>query len=99
MSKKGPYKKDTPLCFRADIPTEDETYAFKAFSKGEADAHQQQLVMKYIVQKLSRPHDHCFVVDSDRESTFLSGRAFVGLQILKILNVRIGQPKEAEPHE
>jgi len=77
-----------------------EAAALRALKKGEATPDQQQTVLSLIVNKLSRPHDLCYVPGSFDQTGFINGRAFVGQQILKYLNVPVSKlPKlEIEDH-
>jgi len=81
----------TPPCFMCRKMSKKEIEAIKALGKGEADAHQQGLVLKAIINDFSRSHDLCYIPDSHDQSTFISGRAFVGQQLLKYLKIPIGQ--------
>lgn len=73
-----------PQCFTTPELTEDEITAIKAVSTGTADAYQQRLAFVTILKKLSRSYDQHFVPGAADQTTFLSGRAFVGQQMLKI---------------
>ena len=101
-NKKNFAPEDKPVWYKCKDPFPDELHAIRALSKGEADARQQYLALTYIVNSLCRPHDHCFIEESDRGSVFLSGRAFVGQVILRMLNTPVNQQrirKEAETNE
>jgi hypothetical protein len=82
---------DLPTCFAFHSLTKDEIYAIKALKTGEATPEQQMVALRVIVNKFSRTHDLLFVPECERQSAFLNGRAFVGTQVLKILNVPIGK--------
>lgn len=86
--------KKTEECFRCRDLEKREHEAIKALGKGEADAYQQRLALMVIVNDFSRTHDLCYIPDSHDQSTFISGRAFVGQKILKYLNIPIGKLKE-----
>ena len=77
-------------CFKVRKPTESEHSALKSLHKGDATEYQQQLALKYIVNSLSRAQDALYIPDSFDETAFLNGRAFVGQNILKLLNVPVG---------
>jgi len=78
-------------CFIVAKLTKDEVLALKALATGEADPYQQSLALHVITNKFSRPHDLLFVPGQADQSAFLNGRAFVGMQILKYLNIPIGK--------
>ena len=88
--------KKTAECLRCPDLNKQEHAAIKALGKGEADEFQQRLALKVIVNTFSRTHDLCYVPDSQDQSTFISGRAFVGQKILKYLNIPVGKLKEEE---
>ncbi len=80
-----------PVCFKCKELNKSEIQAIKALGKGEADEYQQKLALKIIINDFSRAHDLCYIPDSQDQSTFISGRAFVGQQILLHLNIPIGK--------
>jgi len=83
-------------CFKCRPLQKAEKQAIKSVAKGEADEYQQRLAISVIVNLFSRTHDLCYVPDSQDQSTFISGRAFVGQKILKTINIPIGKLKEEE---
>ena len=91
--------KQIPKCFLTPDITKEEVRAIKALAKGEASEYQQQLALSVICNKLSRAQDNLFIPESDRESAFLSGRAFVGQQVLKYIKVPINQFKFINDNE
>ncbi len=85
---------DTPQCF--DVPDIDkqEIEALKALYAGTATEGQQRLALHTIVNKMARAHDVLYIPgDNARDSAFLSGRAFVGQQILLYLNIPVSALK------
>tara|TARA_R100001369_G_scaffold91915_1_gene134715 strand:+ start:5950 stop:6219 length:270 start_codon:yes stop_codon:yes gene_type:complete len=79
------------VCFYVKELTQREVLAIKALNTGTADASQQQMALAVICNKFSRPHDLLFVPGESDQTVFMNGRAFVGMQILKTLNVKVGQ--------
>lgn len=75
-----------PQCFDTATITKKDREALKALQNGEADEYQQKLVLSVIVKKIARTHDVVFIPGAADQSSFLSGRAFVGQQIIKYLN-------------
>jgi hypothetical protein len=61
--------------------------AVRAVSRGEASEHQQKQVMEFIITKLCKAYDVSFDPGSDRATAFAEGRRFVGLQLVKHINV------------
>ena len=85
---------ETPQCF--DVPKIDkqEIQALKALYQGEATEGQQRLALHAIVNKMARAHDVLYIPgDNGRDSAFLSGRAFVGQQILMFLKLPVSALK------
>lgn len=75
----------TPVELRVDEMTLEEVRAVKAFGRGEAQPHEQMLVMQVIVTKLSRANDLCYIPGNSDAGVFMSGRAFVGMQLIRLL--------------
>src|SRR5215207_4209413 len=68
---------------------EDATvYAFKAMARGEANSHQQERVLQWLVAEACRTYDLSYRPgdQGDRSTAFAEGRRFVGLQIVKMVN-------------
>ena len=85
-----------PQCFKYDPLTKDEHIALKELYAGRATEYQQRLALKVIVNNFARSHDNCFIPDASDQSAFISGRAFVGQQILLHLNLPVGKLKQEE---
>lgn len=79
------------VCFYVKELTQREVLAIKALNTGTADTSQQQMALAVICNKFSRPHDLLFVPGESDQTVFMNGRAFVGMQILKTLNIKVGQ--------
>ena len=92
----------TPIELRVADVTDDEQRALKALESGTASDYQQRLALYLITNKLSRAQDLLYIPGNTHASAFLNGRAFVGQQILKILNVPVGklqnEPEEVTGH-
>jgi hypothetical protein len=63
--------------------------ALQALARGEAMPHQQQRALDFIVKTLAGTYDMSYRPESDRDTTFAEGRRFVGLQIVKFLNLNL----------
>lgn len=77
------------VCFKVPALDKAERQAIKALRRGDADQSQQALALAVIVNKLSGANELQYVPGSQDQSAFLSGRAFVGNQIKKIINHKI----------
>lgn len=83
--------KKIPECFTCKTLTKEEHEALKLLNKGEANPYQQRLALSVIVNKFCRTHNLMYVPGSFDQTTFFNGRAFVGNEILKHLNIPVGQ--------
>ena len=88
-----------PVEFRVGEIDDDEHRAIRALYQGVATEHQQRLVLQVIVNKISRAQDVLYVPGNTDGTAFLNGRAFVGQQLLKYLNLPVGKMKEVKPDE
>ena len=64
--------------------------ALKALSLGEADPAQQGKALNWIINNCAGTYELSFRSDShggDRETAFAEGRRFVGMQIVKLINM------------
>lgn len=78
-------------CFKVPTVDKAEHAAIRALYEGKAGEYQQRLALSVIVNKFSRAHDVLFIPGAADEGAFLSGRGFVGQQILKHINIPVGQ--------
>jgi len=69
--------------------TNEDAGAIQALIRGEAQPHQQQRAIKYIVEALCGAYDLSFRPSGDRDTTFAEGRRFVGLQIVKLSKINV----------
>jgi hypothetical protein len=67
--------------------TKDIAYALRAVSEGNASEFQQVQAMRWIIETAAMTYDLTYMPDSARDSDFAQGRRFVGLQIVKLLNL------------
>jgi len=64
--------------------------AIKAVYRGDADAFQQRQVLDWIINNAAGAYELSFRSDADggeRETAFAEGRRFVGMQIVKLVNM------------
>lgn len=64
--------------------------AIKAVAEGVADADQQKRAMSFIINNVCRTYDlsYCPGTDGDRNTAMAEGRRFVGLQLVKFINLK-----------
>ena len=67
--------------------------ALQALERGEAEPDQQKRVLKWMIERLCRTYDPSFIPHSDRESDFAEGRRYVGLQLVKLININLANVK------
>ena len=63
--------------------------ALQALARGEAAPHQQQRALKFLIESLAGTYDMTYRPESDRDTAFAEGRRFVGLQVVKLLNLKL----------
>ena len=85
-----------PKCFEVETLKKEDVHAIKAVYAGEADPYQQRRAMFIFVNHFCRTHDVLFVPGEPDQTTFLNGRAFPGMQLLKTLNQPIGKLIDSE---
>lgn len=71
--------------------------ALQALERGEADAHQQQRALRWIIERAAATYDMPFRPGGDggsRDTDFACGRMFVGQEIRKLLKINLGAFKE-----
>lgn len=72
-------------------PTDIE--AVKAVHAGEGDAYQQRRALEWIIRIVAGTYEEPFRSDGEggeRETTFALGRAYVGRQVVKAINMPPG---------
>jgi hypothetical protein len=78
---------------------EADVGAIQALMRGDAQAHQQQRAMKWIVEAAAMTYDQPFSEVSERLTDFACGRMFVGQQIVKMTKLDLKNLKELrKPH-
>ncbi len=68
-----------------------DAYALKALRDGEATPEQQVRALDWIVMTACETYNMSYRPggpDGDRDTAFAEGKRFVGLQIVKMLNLR-----------
>lgn len=66
--------------------------AFQALARGNATGAQQKRALDWLVKSACSTYDMSYRPGEDgrRDTDFAEGRRFVGLQIVKLLNLKIG---------
>ena len=67
--------------------SEHDAYAIKALVTGTANEGQQKRAINWIISAAAKTYDVSFSPVSDRETSFAEGRRFVGLQVVKLINM------------
>lgn len=66
--------------------------AFQALARGEADAEQQRRVLAWVIERAAATYEFHYR-ESERDTAFALGRAFVGQQIRKLLIVNVSMQR------
>jgi hypothetical protein len=73
--------------------------ALQALARGVANEGQQKRALNYIVNVLAMTYEHTYVPASERDSCHAQGRRYVGLQIVKLVNMPahlVKKPREGK---
>lgn len=62
-------------------------YAIKAIAQGRATEHQQQLAMKWIIERCAETYTNPYHPASARDTDFAAGKAWVGQQLVGLINM------------
>lgn len=73
--------------------TKSISLAFKSLETGTASQEQQKLVLDYLIKIGCRTYDTDWFPE-ERISCFAAGRRYVGQQIVRFLNLKIGNLKQ-----
>lgn len=74
--------------------TDADAAAFQALSRGSATAAQQKQALAWLIEKACLTYDLSYRpggAEGDRDTVMAEGRRSVGLQVVKLLNIKIGQ--------
>lgn len=72
----------------------EEIAAVKAVAKGNASPGQQQLALRWIIEGAAMTYQETMVPGQPDVSNYLAGRRNVGLQIVKLINLKADQLKK-----
>lgn len=73
-----------------------DMHAVQALRRGDATPDQQKRALAWIIESAAGTYDLSYRPDSDRDTAFAEGRRFVGLQLVKLLNLRPATAKDSE---
>jgi hypothetical protein len=76
--------------------TSAEGLAIKALAAGNASEDQQRTAWAFIVERIARASEASFVIESERATTFVEGRRFVGLAMKAIAGLSEDQLRDKE---
>lgn len=65
-----------------------DVYALKALAEGSANESQQKRALNWILNVCAGVRDNTYYPDSDRDTIFASGKRFVGLEIVALINMK-----------
>ena len=85
----GPLKKSSPL-----FPTpydKSQVAALQALAHGDANEGQQQQALQFIIEDLCKTYDEPYRPDSDRDTTFALGKRHAGMELVKLLKLKMGK--------
>lgn len=68
-------------------PEEHVTRAVKALAAGVANEGQQKTVLRWIIEEIAATYGLSYQPKSDRDTAFMEGRRYVGLQIVQEINI------------
>lgn len=77
---------------------DEDAGAIQALLRGDAQPHQQQRALAYIIEQLCGTYDMSFRPASERDTCFAEGKRFVGNQLVKLTKVNLSKMTK-EPTE
>lgn len=87
----GQLKKSSPL-----FPTpydKSQVAAIQALSRGEANEGQQKLALQFIIEDVCKTYDEPYRPDSERDTIFALGKRHSGMEIVKLMKLKMGKLK------
>lgn len=64
-----------------------DVYAMKALAAGSASESQQKRALNWILNQCCGVPDNTYYPESERDTVFASGKRFVGLEIVALINM------------
>lgn len=80
-AKKAPAQLQPPDYEPADA------YAFQALARGDASPELQKRALRWLIEKAAASYDLSFSHENHSLTDFAEGRRFVGLQVIKLLQI------------
>lgn len=71
-----------------------DVIAFQALAEGKANADQQRRALKWLIERGCATYDMSYRpggIEGERDTIFAEGRRNVGLQVVKLLKLKVGQ--------
>lgn len=101
MAAQGKTTKKAPASAPYGPPrwTKADAGALQALQRGDADPHQQQRAIRWIVEAAAATYDLAYRPGGEegrRDTDFALGRAFVGQQIVKLTKIDLQQVKDED---
>ena len=95
-SKAGPKADPLVSLFTAEWELPDAE-AFQALRRGDCPPHLQQRAVEWLI-RAAGTHDLSFRpgVDGDRLTAFAEGKRFVGMQVIKLINLNLDEIEKAK---
>ena len=89
-----PVDRDSPMML---APYEKaDAYAVRAITEGHANEGQQRRGMAWIINTLACTYDLSYRPEKPLESAFAEGKRYVGMQIVKLANIRFARAQQEE---
>lgn len=88
-------KTEKPPWLPAEYDNADAA-AIQALQRGTATAEQQKRALNWIIITLAKTYDLSYRPGRDGDTDFAEGKRFVGLQLVKLANIKIGLLKKEE---
>lgn len=75
-----------------------DVFAIQALAKGNATIHQQKLALDWIVKNACKINDLSYRpgAEGSRDTDFAEGKRYVGLQIVRLIEYKIGARPNSE---
>lgn len=70
--------------------------AFQGLARGDATADQQRRALDCVINAICATYDLSYRPSSDRDTAFAEGKRFVGLQIVKAVNLNLAAIRQAK---
>lgn len=72
--------------------------AIQGLMRGDAQPHQQQRALRWIIEVVAATYDTSYRPESERDTCFAEGRRFVGTTLVKATKIDISKLKKDLPN-